>query len=167
MMRKLCDLLPSRRPLAQAGTAAVEFAISLPILIVFMAGLVDYGDAVNLSTRLFGAARVGTQYAVYHPGDISGIVAAATSAVSDPACTAKVTTNCMSVSGPSFAYFCVNVATGAIGTKAQASTAACGAGFILAHFVTIGTSQTYAPSLAYRGLGSTLTLNGSAVIQVQ
>jgi len=65
----------------------------------------------------------------------------------------------MTVSSPSFDYRCVNVATGAIGTVEQSATAACGAGFILGHFVTLTASQS--------GLGGALTMTGTSVLQVQ
>ena len=167
MIRDLFGLRQGKSALAEAGTVAAEFAVCLPILVIVITSLIDYANAVNLSTKLFSAARAGAQYAVYHPGDTAGIAATVELATSDPACTARITTNCMTVSGPSFAYYCVNVSTGVIGTSAQSSTAACGAGFILGHFVTLTASQNYSPPLLYSGLGGALTLTGSAVLQVE
>jgi hypothetical protein len=49
----------------RAGTAAVEFGLTLPILTVLALGTYDYGGAFVEGVRLTGAARAGAQQAIY------------------------------------------------------------------------------------------------------
>jgi Flp pilus assembly protein TadG len=151
------------------GSAAVEFAITLPILVVIVIGIIDYASAVNLSTKLYNGARAAAQYALYHPGDASGTssgaAAAAQNATSDTSMTvSSVTTTCK----------CINSSTGVVSTTATVCTSTCGAGFTLGHFLTVTTQQTFTPTIALSRLAviggtgiTSSTLKGSAQIQVQ
>lgn len=58
-----------------AGNAAIEFALTLPIIVLLAFGAYDYGSAYIEGVRLTGAARAGAQQALYDPGiwdDTSG-----------------------------------------------------------------------------------------------
>jgi Flp pilus assembly protein TadG len=56
-----------RRWLAcRKGNTAVEFGITLPVLVLFAFGAFDYGSAYVEGVRLNGAARAGTQPALYN-----------------------------------------------------------------------------------------------------
>ena len=142
---------------SEAGTAAAEFALALPVLILIMVGILDYANAVKIKTQLYSAARAGVQYAIYHPGNAAGIQAAATAATSNAS---------MTVATPSTVCKCISTATGAIGGSVSCLSA-CAAGSTLGHFVTLSTSQTYTPLFSYRGLGAALTMGGSAQMQVR
>lgn len=141
----------------EEGTAAAEFALVLPVLILIVVGISDYASAVNINTKLYSAARAGVQYGTYHPGDTAGIKAAAVAATNDSS---------MTVGTASTVCKCISTATGAIGS-AVSCTSACTAGSTLGHFLTISTSQTFTPLFSYKGLGAALTMNGSAQMQVQ
>jgi Flp pilus assembly protein TadG len=70
----------------QQGSSVVEFALILPILMVALIGIVDYGMMVFANTELENAARTGAQYAlqgVDEADDDAGIEAAARAALSD------------------------------------------------------------------------------------
>jgi Flp pilus assembly protein TadG len=67
------------------GQALVEFALVLPVLLLFITGLFDVARAVWQENTLAYAAREGTRYAIVHgsageppigPADTSTIVAA-------------------------------------------------------------------------------------------
>ncbi len=57
----------------ETGAAAVEFAITAPILVFMMIAVADYGGIVSDATKLNMAARAAAQYAVRYPSDASGI----------------------------------------------------------------------------------------------
>jgi Flp pilus assembly protein TadG len=45
------------------GSQILEFAVSLPLLMVFVVGIFDFGGAFNLKQKLNNAAREGAHYA--------------------------------------------------------------------------------------------------------
>ncbi len=76
------------------GAAAVEFALVLPILILLVGGIVDFGFALNTQVSLTHAAREGVRIEALDSGDP---VAAALAAFAAPAASdvdAEVTRAC-------------------------------------------------------------------------
>lgn len=72
-----------------AGTALVEFALLLPVLLMLITGLFDVSRAVWQENTLAYAAREGTRYAIVHgsagsppagPTNTAGIASAVTGA---------------------------------------------------------------------------------------
>jgi hypothetical protein len=61
--------LRSRRPLLRDTTAAalIEFAVSLPLLVVLVVGIFDFGGAFNLKQKLNNAAREGARFGAGQP----------------------------------------------------------------------------------------------------
>jgi hypothetical protein len=55
------------------GSAAAEFAIIAPILILIITAIADFGSLVRQSAALAGATRIGAEYARFHPTDLAGI----------------------------------------------------------------------------------------------
>ena len=49
------------------GNTAVEFALTMPLLVLLAFGAYDYGSAYVESVRLNGAARAGAQQSLYDP----------------------------------------------------------------------------------------------------
>lgn len=45
------------RPSDDRGTSAVEFALVLPILLILVMGIIEFGRAYNMETTVSGAAR--------------------------------------------------------------------------------------------------------------
>ena len=67
---------------ADDGTAAVEFAVLLPVLFVIVMGVVDFGRVMVTAVAVAGAAKAGAQYGAqgpYQAGDTVAMNAAATS----------------------------------------------------------------------------------------
>lgn len=50
-----------RRPWNEEGSQLVEFAIAMPLLVVFVIGIFDFGQAFNDKLKLNGAAREGAR----------------------------------------------------------------------------------------------------------
>jgi TadE-like protein len=55
------------------GSAAAEFAIIAPILILIITATADFGSLARQSAALAGATRIGAEYARFHPADLLGI----------------------------------------------------------------------------------------------
>lgn len=62
-----------RFAVSREGAVAAEFALAVPVLLVLLSGMIDYGMALNQSAALSNAARAGAQYAVRFPSDTAGI----------------------------------------------------------------------------------------------
>ena len=56
----------------ERGNAALEFAIVLPLLLLFMGGIFDFGLVFTAQTQLNHAAGEGAEYCARHPGDTGG-----------------------------------------------------------------------------------------------
>lgn len=68
------------------GNALVEFALVAPLLLVMLAGVLDYGMSLRTASSVAAAARAGAQYGSLNPdsaADTAGIQAAASSAAPD------------------------------------------------------------------------------------
>jgi Flp pilus assembly protein TadG len=71
---KLGALLRSHRSLFRATDAAalIEFAVALPLLVVLVVGIFDFGGAFNLKQELNNAVREGARFGAAQPSnDIS------------------------------------------------------------------------------------------------
>ncbi len=63
----------SSRRLGQQGASLVEFAISVLLLLLLLAGAVDMGKALNTYIIITNACREGVRYASHFPHLASGI----------------------------------------------------------------------------------------------
>jgi len=90
----------SGRKTHDRGTAAVEFALVLPVLLLIVFGIVDFGRALNAQLTLTGAAREGVRLAAlgYTDAAIQARVAAAAPGLSGV--TATVAVSCPPGAGP-------------------------------------------------------------------
>jgi len=62
-----------RRKERRIGQALTEFAIVLPVLLLVLVGIVEFGRVLFIYTNLFNAAREGVRYGITQPKDIPGI----------------------------------------------------------------------------------------------
>lgn len=60
-----------KKPNDVAGSAAVEFAVVLPVLMALVAGVLNYGVMGLQMSTLISAARGGAEYAKSNPSDSS------------------------------------------------------------------------------------------------
>ncbi len=90
----------SSRKTSDRGTAAVEFALVLPVLLLIVFGIIDFGRALNAQISLTGAAREGVRLAAlgYPDAAIQARVAAAAPSLSGV--TATVVASCGAGAGP-------------------------------------------------------------------
>lgn len=71
---------PAAPPTSDRGAAAVEFALVLPLLLLLVFGIVDFGRAYNMQIALTQGAREGVRVAA-----LGGTVAAAQTRTRDAA----------------------------------------------------------------------------------
>ena len=69
----------------ETGAALVEFAIAVPLLVVLVLGIVDYGRLTTTRITLHEAAQEGSIYASTHPDDPAGIRQRVIESVDNPA----------------------------------------------------------------------------------
>ena len=72
-----------RRACDERGQSSVEIALVLPVLLLMLAGLVDFGRAFQAYIVVTNAAREGARYGSLFPDDADGIVDATTQGASD------------------------------------------------------------------------------------
>lgn len=134
------------------GTVAVEFALLVPVLMLMLVTLIDFGTAFREKMQAEKAARAGLQYAIYDPADNAGIASAITMATGLPA--AQLTINV------SRFYECAN------GTR-PVSPNFCAAGDWPGTYVRVAISKPYTALLSWGGLAERFTVTGSAEGRVQ
>jgi hypothetical protein len=64
-------------PLASGGQNLVELALTLPVLLLLLFGIIELGRTFLIYSEVSNAAREGARYAVVHPGDLTPIAGAA------------------------------------------------------------------------------------------
>ncbi|HEX4069639.1 MAG TPA: TadE/TadG family type IV pilus assembly protein, partial [Planctomycetaceae bacterium] len=66
-MRRVTSQVPDGRTRApRRGTAAVEFAVAAPVLLLIAFGCTDLGRAIGSYVAVSNAARVGAEYGATH-----------------------------------------------------------------------------------------------------
>ena len=66
-LRGLRGTAPSHRQGGSRGQGMVEFALILPLLLLLMMGIIEFGYVFTVYTGIFNAAREGARYGVVHP----------------------------------------------------------------------------------------------------
>ncbi len=57
----------------ERGQSAVEFALLVSILLIFIMAILDLGRGLYAYTAITAAAQEGVRYALIHPGDSAGV----------------------------------------------------------------------------------------------
>jgi len=154
--------LPQARR-SDRGSALVELAVCLPLLVLLMIGAGDFARVFYTSIELNSAARAGAQYGssnLARSGDTSGMQTAATSAVNITGLTAVATRTCQ----------CANdagtfsaLAGGT--TCATAEATSCPSKHRVVT-VTVTTSKTFTPIANYSGIFGPVALTRTATLRV-
>jgi Flp pilus assembly protein TadG len=148
----------SRPVNSETGSALVELAVSLPLLVLILVGTADFARVFYTAIELTNAARAGAQYGAYNPansGDIPGMVAMSLAINSTFAATAARTCLCADDSGGLF---------GTISCTVPASS--CGGGRHRVMTVTVTASKTFSTLSGYLGLGGAVPLVRAATLRV-
>lgn len=84
------NLRADRRRHEQEGVAAVEFAVMLPLLVVLVFGIIEFGLVFNTQLSLTGAAREGARVMAIHNDQAAAVAATLSSASMNPEPTVTV-----------------------------------------------------------------------------
>ena len=100
----------SRRP-GEHGAAAVEFALVLPILMMLVFGIVDFGYAMNRDTMLNNATREGVRAASVGAtaAEVAAVVKADLPGMSDKV---TITVSCLKPAGTACASYAADATSG-------------------------------------------------------
>ncbi len=149
---------PKRARGKRAGTATVELAVLLPLLLLIALGTVDFGRVFYMSVEVANAARAGVQYGaqgVTYSTDYTGMVNAAKNDAADiPSMTATAERFC--------------TCTGS-NSRVSCSSPPCTAPLPTAPeiYVQVDTQATFKTLMNYPGIPSTITLSKEAIMRVQ
>ena len=135
------------------GSALVELALAAPLLLLLLAGVLDYGRALTKATAIANAARVGAQYgssSAARSSDAAGIQAAAIS------------------SAPSFSGLTVTSAQTCqcSGGSPVSCGGSCGAAKMLV-YVNVTVSATSSAIFSYAGLPFTGNVAAAATMRAK
>ncbi len=147
-----------RRRLARAagtderGNVTVELAFVLPVALLILVGIFDFGFATFETMSLRSAARAGGQYALINPSDAAGLEQVVRNSTFVDGADVEVTYNpyCQCPSG----------------TTVSCSTGTCGSqSFYRLYEVTV--TKPYSAIFPYPGIPDSMTLTGTAVFRRQ
>ena len=137
------------------GSAALEFALAMPFLMVLLVGTTEVGMAAYQAMQVGNAAEAGTVYASQHPADLAGIQNAVVNATSTAGITAT----------PVPTSFCG--CPGAGGITAGDCVTVCASGGAQGHYVRVNASLAHEKILAFPGFPDPLVLSGHSTVRVQ
>ncbi len=142
---------------SDAGSALVELAVVLPLLVLVMAGAIDFARVFYTGMELTNAARAGAQYGAYNPaqsGNIAGMKTAATGSVNITGVTATASRICQ-------------CATSAGTFSAATCTTTCPSGRHLVVTVTVTASRSFTTLMgSFPGIPHSVDLVRSATLRV-
>jgi Flp pilus assembly protein TadG len=137
----------------QAGQAAVELALLLPVLAVLLVGVADLARVFFFSIAVNNAARAGVQYgaqSLTYSGDFKGMQQAALNDGATVPGLAATATN-----------FCECNGGGSVSCSPLPSCPG------VASYVQVQTSAQFTTLVKYPGVPSTVALTGNAIMRVQ
>lgn len=137
------------------GTAAIEFGLLAPVLLILLVGLVEVGFSVRESMMVNEAVEAGASYATQYGWDSAGISSAVTSATAATGVTAT----------PAPQTYCgCPTATGVTTTLC---TSTCTGGGSPGQYVRVDATIPHATILSYLGLPIPASLTAHAVVRIQ
>jgi Flp pilus assembly protein TadG len=134
------------------GSMLTEFGLVLPILVLLLVGVTDFGVAVYEHMDVRAAARAAAQYARQNPTDTAGIEQTARNALGGSAGSTTVVTS----------TFCEC----ADGTSVNCSNY-CPSNATPRRFISVKVTEQHATIVPYPGFDNTLALNSLATFRVQ
>jgi Flp pilus assembly pilin Flp len=134
----------------ESGNIIVELALLVPVLLMLLAGLFDFGSAGYTLTSLRSAARTGAEY-VSRTGDVAGVTTAVKSAANlDATATVIPMTFCECLGG-------VAATCGSI----------CADGNGAYEFISVAVRGPHKTLIPYPFLPNDLTFEGRAILRVK
>ena len=145
---------PTSPEQSEAGTAAIEFGLAAPLLMLLVVGTVEIGSSVYQGMQAQNAAEAGALYASKHGFDAAGISGAVVNAVAGAGLSAT----------PAPSQFCGCPTASGVATIDCTST--CTDGSAPGQYVRINAQITHDPMLSFSGLNAPVTITGQAIIRI-
>jgi Flp pilus assembly protein TadG len=139
----------------QRGSAAVEAALILPVLLLLMTGIFELGFAAYESMQVQSAADAGAQYAARNAWDAAKISAAVTGATAASGIVAT----------PPPSQFCACPTGGTLATVACANL--CPNGTTPSRYALVSARMTHSTIMSYPGLPEPLVLAAQSIVRIQ
>jgi Flp pilus assembly protein TadG len=143
-----------KRRHARAGTAAIEFGLSIPLLVMVLMGVTELGYSMYEAMQVNDSVEAGAQYAARNGFDASGIAAAVVNATGTQGITAT----------PAPVQFCG--CPSVTGIAETACSATCSGGSPSGQYVRISAKLTHQTILPYPALGLPSTLTAQSVLRL-
>lgn len=141
---------------AQAGTAAIEFALAAPLLLGLLTLIVDLGFAYSQQMQVQQAVQAGAQYATLHPWNSTSISAIATTVASATQLSALT-------ASPAPMHIC-GCPDGSQVTAATCDSP-CADGESAGYYVIVSARLAYSPIVPYSLLGNSVILSAQATVR--
>jgi Flp pilus assembly protein TadG len=139
---------------AEGGSAILELALSLPILLALLVGIAEFGRFGFAAIEASNAAHAGVQYGAQNHATASDNAGMQQAAINDalnlPGLTAAASHFCICSNGS--ASTCL--ATDCVGAR-------------IVEYVQVNTAATVNPIFKYPGISKTLKLQGQAIMRVE
>jgi Flp pilus assembly protein TadG len=146
----------ARPSVGTRATAAIEFALLAPMLLILLAGMVEVGTAVYQGLEVQAAASAGGRYATQHGwGNINAISQAVVNATSLSGVTAS----------PAPQVFCGCPTTTGITSSACSTT--CTGGTAPGYYVQVNAAVAHTTILPFLGLPLPAVITGQSTVRVQ
>ncbi|PNG27141.1 hypothetical protein CR492_05510 [Methylocella silvestris] len=137
----------------EAGTAALEFGLATPLLLILIAGVTEIGLAVYQGMQVSAAVEAGMMYAAKNGWSSSGIASAVVSASGATGLTAT----------PAPSQFCGCPA--ATGITATTCTSTCANGYAPGQYIQINAALAHQTILSNLGLPLPATLTATSLFR--
>jgi Flp pilus assembly protein TadG len=144
----------------ERGNAFIEFALVSMIMLPLFFGVIDYSRVFYYASIVQGAARAGTQYAIFqapNEANSSAIIAASTA----DATNVPIAQNFSAT--PSYWCMCSN----ATYPTTISCTSSCGAGASMYTFSQVNTQLTFNTMCKYPLLPTSITVKGQSIMRVR
>ena len=140
---------------SDSGAALTELAVVMPLLLLMVLGVGDFGRVLYSAITLSHAARAGAAYgaqSIGHTGDAAGIQQAAEEEAQNIAPITVTSQRICECPG---------------GAAVSCTTASCGSYGAPLAFVEVTTAQTFQTLVAFPGVPDTVPLTRTAKVRVQ
>jgi Flp pilus assembly protein TadG len=167
--RKKIQLLLRWGSLSGRGIAAVEFAMTLPILVFFLAGVTDFGIVYYRQSCLSNAVAAGAEYALLKDQQSPPVTAANIQTVMQNAAAQSMpnATVTATATSPTLCY-CITGTSPSSTMTATTCGATCASGGTAGKYVQLTLTHNYSAILpTYSMLAGTTTLSQSAWVPLQ
>jgi Flp pilus assembly protein TadG len=142
------------------GSNVVELAVLMPVLLLLLAGAVDFGRAYYVAIEVNSAAHAGALYGSQNPTDTAGMIAAAQLDASD------ITLQLPTVTSGCECFDRSNYSTSLATCMSEADPCVVNGNVgNLVYWSQVTTSATYNSILKFPGLPASLTLTGQSTMR--